>query len=62
LATATWQDVSLPLNLATVSITWGNPEGNLMLDLQAIQKIDLGVAGMQGDGRICIKEIRFGAQ
>jgi hypothetical protein len=54
-----WQELDLPLQDATVSLTWGNADGNHQLDLQAIEKIDLAVPGSQGDGLICVKDIRF---
>lgn len=56
-----WQDIRLPLSAATVSITWGNPDGNHVLDLQAIEKVDLALPGGQGEGRLCLKDLRFGS-
>ena len=57
--TGQWEDLQAPLSQATLSLTWGNAEGNRQLDLQAIQKIDLAIPGGQGRGRVCIKAIRF---
>lgn len=59
LGTGDWQELNLELASATPVLAWGNLEGNFKLDLQAIQKVDLAIPGSQGDGSICLKDLRF---
>ena len=61
LGTGEWQSLALPLSDLAPAPNWGNPRGNLSVDLQAVQKIDLAIPGHNGTGRICIRKLRFGA-
>jgi hypothetical protein len=60
--TGDWQALKLPLDQVGPALNWGNPHGNLTLDLQAIQKIDLAIPGKQGVGRACLRKIRFSVE
>ena len=54
-----WQPLKLPLDQVYPALNWGNPRGNLTLDLQAIKKIDMAIPGNQGVGRACLRNLRF---
>jgi hypothetical protein len=57
--TGDWQPLKLALSQVGPAMNWGNPRGNLTLDLQAIKKIDLAIPGKQGVGRACLRDLRF---
>jgi|GEM_PF-2744252 len=57
--TGQWHLYLLPLADFTGSPFWGNQDGNNVLDLQAIQKLEFILQGNQGKGDFLIKHIQF---
>jgi hypothetical protein len=54
-----WQNYRVHLQDLEKRASWGNQQGNNILDLQAVSDMDFYIPGGQGDGKIIIKNIRF---
>jgi len=54
-----WQNYRVRLQDLEKRASWGNQQGNNILDLQAVSDMDFYIPGGQGDGKIILKNIRF---
>ncbi len=57
--TGKWETYKINLEDLELRTEWGNQHGNRILDMQAIAHVDFYIPGLQGGGKILVKDMEF---